>query len=346
VIEELRNLDCEVFIVDIGADIERALGLVEILAGGGEGATVMACSASAEPELLMRAMHAGAREFLAEPVPQTILAEALGRALLRHERSKNKKVAAKILIFAGAKGGAGTTMIATNFAVALTQEDSGKVVVVDLDVQLGEVALTLGLTPRFSILDAVQNLYRLDSDFVKGLLGRHTSGLSVLASPEQYASSTELSTGTERLFEILREDFAFVVVDAGPVAGNVENALLDRADTLYLVTERSIPSLRNARRMLTFLAGRERSPHLQIILNRFNSREAEIDESGAAKALGRPVDWKLPNDFPAVRTAENTGIPMVLKDSPISRVLRQMAKAACGKVAPLEKRSRPLLGIF
>ncbi len=345
-LEELRNLDCDVFIVDIGADIKQALGLIEILAASGEGATVMACSASAEPELLLRAMHAGAREFLVEPVQPTVLAEALARALLRREKSRTKKTAAKILLFAGAKGGAGTTMIATNFAVALTQEDSGKVVVVDLDVQLGEVALTLGLTPRFSILDAIQNIDRLDSDFVHSLLGHHNSGLSVLASPEQFVSFTKLSGGLERLVEILREDFAFVIVDAGPMVDNVENVLLDNADTLYLVTEQSIPSLRNARRMLTFLAGRERVPHLQVILNRFNSREEEIDESSAAKALGRPVDWKIPSDFSAVRTAENTGIPAVLKDSPISRVVRQMAKTACGKAALPEKKSKSLLGIF
>jgi pilus assembly protein CpaE len=291
-------------------------------------------------------MHAGAREFLAEPVPPPVLAEAIARSLERREKSKGTKAAAKILVFAGAKGGAGTTMIATNFAIALSQEDSGKVVMADLDIQLGEVAMNLGMQPQFSILDAVQNVDRLDSDFVQSILGRHNSGLSVLASPEQYASYTNLSDGLERLFEILREDFAFVVVDAGAVAGNVEKGLLDTADTLYLVTERSIPSLRNARRMLTFLAGRDRSPRLEVILNRFNSREAEIDEASAAKALGRPVDWKIPNDFPAVRTAENTGMPVVMKDSPISRVLRQMAKSACGKIPRQEKRSKPLLGLF
>ncbi|HYL38400.1 MAG TPA: AAA family ATPase [Bryobacteraceae bacterium] len=344
-LEELHNLDCDVFIVDIGADIERALGLIEVLANGREQATVMACSASGEPGLLLRAMRAGAREFLAEPVPPAVLAEALARALAR-KKSQNKKTAAKILAFAGAKGGAGTTMLATNFGIVLAQQDGGRVVVVDLDIQLGEVAMNLGLTPQFSVLDAVQNVDRLDSDFVQSLLCRHNSGLLVLASPEQYASFTKLSGGLERLFEILRESFDFVVVDGGSLAGSVENILLNLADTLYLVTERSIPSLRNARRMLTFLAGRERKPRLEVILNRFNSREAEIDEASAAKALGRPVDWKIPNDFPAVRTAENTGIPVALKDSPISQVLRQMATTACGRIPRPEKKSKSLLSFF
>jgi pilus assembly protein CpaE len=344
-VEELRALDCDVFVVDIGADIERALGVIESLAGGRDGVTVMACSASSEPGLLLRAMHAGAREFLGEPVPPAVLAEALARAMARREKTRNKSTGAKVLVFAGSKGGAGTTMIATNFAVALAQETSGKVVAIDLDIQLGEVALNLGLAPQFSILDAVHNMDRMDSDFVQSLLTRHNSGLAVLASPEQYSSFAKLSGGWERLLEILKEDFAFVVVDSGPVAGTLENALLDTAETLYLVTERSIPSLRNARRILTFLTGRERSPRLEVILNRYNSRESEIDEASAAKVLGRPVDWKIPNDFPAVRTAENSGIPVALKDSPISRVLRQMAKAACGKGPAFEKR-KPLLGIF
>jgi pilus assembly protein CpaE len=125
-----------------------------------------------------------------------------------------------------------------------------------------------------------------------------------------------------------------------------EETLIDLADTVYLVTEVSIPALRNARRRMSFMAGLERNPHVEIILNRFNAREIEIDENSATKALARPVDWKIPNDFPAVRTAENTGVPIAMKDSPISRVTQKMAVSAAGRPAQVKKKPKTLLGLF
>jgi pilus assembly protein CpaE len=277
-------------------------------------------------------------------VTSTIL-EALERSLNRREKSHQHAVG-KVLVFVGAKGGSGVTTVATNFAVALSKENAGKVVVVDMDVQLGEVALGLGLTPQFSVLDALRNEDRLDADFLMTLLARHTSGLAVLASPEQYTSYEPSSSSLLRLFGILRQEFAFAVVDAGTAAGGIEETLLDLADTVYLVTEVSIPALRNARRLMSFIAGRERNPHLEVILNRFNAKEIEIDETSATKALGRPVDWKIPNDFQSVRTAENTGVPLAMKASPITRVMDRMAVSAAGRPAPTVKKSKTLRGLF
>src|SRR6185503_3605129 len=235
--------------------------------------------------------------------------------------------------------------VATNFAIALTKQDAGKVVIVDMDLQLGEVALGLSLTPPFSLLDALKNEDRLDSDFLGSLLVRHTSGLTVLAAPEQYTSFDPLPSGVKKLFAILRRQFAFVVVDAGAARGDAEETLFDLADTVYLVTEVSIPALRNARRLLSYMAARERNPHVEVVLNRFNIRDVQIDENSTTKVLGRPVDWKIPNDFVSVRTAENTGVPLAMKDSPISRIVNKMATNASGK--PVQgKKSRNLLGMF
>ena len=345
-LEELMALDCDVFIVDLDTNVEQALGLIENICARDAAATVMASSRSGDGGLLIRSMRAGAREFLPEPLlPNTIL-EAVARARARREKSQHQTTIGKVLMFAGAKGGSGVTTVATNFAIALTKEDAGKVVLVDMDLQLGEVALGLGLTPQFSILDALKNEERLDADFLMSMLVRHTSGLAVLAAPEQYTSFDPLASSVERLFGILRHQFAFVVVDAGTAAGNAEETLLNLADTVYLVTEVSIPALRNARRLMSFMAGRERNPHVEVILNRFNAREIEIDENSATKALARPVDWKIPNDFPGVRTAENTGVPLAMKDSPISRVMHKMAINAAGKPAHPAKQAKTLRGLF
>ena len=344
-LEELMALDCDVFIVDLDANAEQALALIESICGRDAAATVMATSSGNDAGLLLRSMRAGAREFLPDPVLAKTVIEAVARTLARREKSQQQAQAGRILVFAGAKGGSGVTTVASNFAIALMKQNAGKVVILDMDLQLGEVALGLSLAPQFSVLDALKNEDRLDPDFLSSLLVRHTSGLAVLAAPEQYTSFGPFASGVKKLIAILRRQFAFVVVDTGTATGDAEEALFDLADTIYLVTQMSIPALRNARRLLSYMAGRERNPHLEVIINRFNAREFDIDENNTTKALGRPVDWKIPNDFPSVRTAENTGVPLAMKDSPISRVINKMAVDASGKPVP-DKKSKTLRGLF
>jgi pilus assembly protein CpaE len=344
-LEELMALGCNLFIVDLDTNVEQALALIEKICSHETAATVMATSARSDAGLLIRSMQAGAREFLPEPLVEKALTEAVARTLTRREKSQELAPAGKVLMFVGAKGGSGVTTIATNFSIALTKQNAGKVAIVDMDLQLGEVALGLNLTSPFSVVDALRNEERLDSDFLSGLLVRHTSGLTVLASPEQYTAFNPSPSGVKKLFTLLRRQFGIVVVDAGTASGHGEETLLDLADTVYLVTEASIPALRNARRVLSYMAGRDRNPHVEVVVNRFNGKEFAIDENSTTKALGRPVDWKIPNDFPSVRTAENTGVPLAMKDSPISRVMNKMAVSTCGKPL-LEKKGRKLLGLF
>jgi pilus assembly protein CpaE len=346
VLDELIETGCDVFIVELNANAAQALALIENICTRNSAATVMAYSSGPQSELLAQSMRAGAREFLTAPVVQSVMAEALAQALVRREKTRRQKAIGKIFVFAGAKGGAGTTTIATNFAIALADEGAGKVVVVDLDIYSGDVALALGLSPKFSILDALQNVARMDSVFLLSLLGKHTSGLSVLAASEPHTPVDILPSAVDRLLRIVRGEFAFVVVDAGPLGGPVTDVLYDLADTIFLITEASIPALRNARRILSLIAGRDRNSHPEVILNRFNSKEVDIDENSVAKALARPANWRIPNDFPAVRSAENAGIPLAMKNSAITRVLRQIAKAACGKPVDEEKKGRSLLSLF
>jgi pilus assembly protein CpaE len=279
--------------------------------------------------MVIRSMRAGAREFLTEPMAVATIADAFSRASARRQSVAVHQAAGKLLVFQGAKGGAGVTTLAINFAVALTKESAGDVVLVDMHPQLGEIALGLGIVPRFTINDALEHSSRLDADFLSTMLMRHESGLMVLASSDTYGTHRSLERGAEKLLRILREQFAFVVVDAGSCSGTIPDTLFEMSDTIYLVTEVNLPALRNARRLISWFAGKESD--LEVVLNRFNSRKVEIDEESTAKALSRPVDWNIPNDYMAVRGAQNLGTSFVMQDTPISRAVRQMAKGACSK---------------
>ena len=341
----LIDADYDIVVVDLDADPERALDVVEGVCSGNSSMTVMVSSSHANPELLVRCMRAGAREFLTEPLAADTIAEALVRASARRQETRRqKKTAGKVLVFVGAKGGSGATTVASNFAVALAKESGGKVALVDLDFQLGDTALALGITTQFSILDALENILRLDSDFLSTLLTKHDSGVSVLAAPDKFTSFHPSTNAVEKLLRIMRDDFAYVLVDAGAGLSDMYGTLFEIADTVYLVTQVNVPELRNSNRLITRYFNTAESAKLQVVLNRFTSRTIEIDENSISKALTQPVRWRLPNEYAIARRAQDAGAPLVLDNTAISRALIEMARAACGQPVQAGKKKR--FGLF
>ncbi len=334
---EIVRLNCDVAIVDLDDDAEQGITAIENICSRNPTMTVMVYSRHTDAALMRRSMHSGAREFLTEPLSPEAISEALTRAAAR--RPNREKATGKILVYLSAKAGVGVTTVATNFALALTKESGSKVVLADMDFQLGEVALGLGMTAAFSVVDALQNPARLDREFLYTLLLRHSSGLAVLAAPEEYDIFDPPAAGVARLFQILRREFDYVVVDAGTCAGQILETLIEIADTVYLVTEMSFPALRNSHRFISFLSGKDANRALEVVVNRSNSRQGDIGEDSAIKAMGRPINWRIPNGYAAARAAQDAGVPLAMENSPVTIVLTQMARTVCGK--PLTADRKP-----
>jgi pilus assembly protein CpaE len=333
----------DVIIVELDSDPEQALDLVEHICGIAS-ATVMVYSTSTDPELLVRCMRAGAREFLTHPIAPNSIAEALVRASVRRPAARvAKKAEGKLLVFMGAKGGSGVTTVAANFAVALARESGHSTVLVDLHLPFGDAALELGINAEFSTANALQNFGRLDANFLSKLVSKHSSGLSVLAAPDRYTPVRPSDEAVERLMAVTRQEFEYVVVDAGSDLGPGCKMLMEAASVVYLVTQVSITELRNSNRVISefFISS---SRKLEVVLNRFTPRSLSIDEENITKALTRTINWKIPNDYPAVRRAQDTATPLALTDSPISRVIRQMARSACELSPVAGKKKR--FGLF
>jgi pilus assembly protein CpaE len=334
----------DVVIVDLDSNPEYALDLVESVCTSGT-ATVMVYSAQADAELLVRCMRAGAREFLTLPLAPGAMDEALVRASVRRPAvSLTRKTIGRLLVFLGAKGGAGVTTLASNFAVSLAKESGKSTLLIDLDLPLGDAALGLGITAQYSTVNALQNFSRLDSTFLSTLLTKHSSGLSVLAAPGKFAQAPVSNEAVDKLLAVARQGFDYVVVDAGSRLDLAGTALFDESSTVYLVTQVGIAELRNSNRLVTeFFTGR--GPKLEIVINRYNPRSLEVDEEHITKALTRPAQWKIPNDYAAVRETQNTATPLTLGNSPISRTIRQMARSACGlPLNPEKKKGFKLFG--
>jgi pilus assembly protein CpaE len=199
----------------------------------------------------------------------------------------------------------------------------------------------LGIASTCSVVDALRNPTRLDRDFLATLLVRHDSGLDVLCSPKEFSFSAVPSrAAADRVFDFLRQQFDYLVIDAGPCNTAIQESLFEMADKLFLVTDLSFPAIRNAHRMTSYLSAKNGLRNLEVVLNRCDAAQGEIVEDHLRKAIGRAPDWKIPHGRDAAAHARNKGVPMVMENSPVSAALGRMAKAACGKPLTVPKPSR------
>jgi Flp pilus assembly CpaE family ATPase len=328
----------DVIIIDLDSMPEYALELVESICANGT-ATVMVYSVKADSELLVRCMRAGAREFLTLPFTHSTMAEALVRASARRPTARPlKKTGGRLMAFLGAKGGDGVTTLACNFAVSMAKESGQSTLLIDLDLPLGDAALNLGVVAEYSTINALQNAARLDSSFLSKLLVKHNSGVSVLAAPGKFPQFPATNDAIDRLLAVARQDFDNVVIDMGSRLDLMGTSLFKDGSTVYLVIQAGIAGLRNSNRLISqyFATG---IPKLEIVLNRYEPRTLGVDEEQITKALTRPAQWKIPNDYAAVRRMQTTAIPLALEDSPISRLIRQMTRTACGLPNVQEKKA-------
>jgi pilus assembly protein CpaE len=345
-VPKLVELDFDVIILDLDSDPETALDLIESLCVQGT-STVMVYSSRADSELMIRCMRAGAREFLTLPFTPGTVAEAMVRASVRRVPARppsTKKPDGKLYAFFGAKGGAGVTTLASNFALSVARESAQKTLLIDLDVPFGDVALGLGLNASYSIADALQNFARLDANFLSRLLISHESGLSVLAAPGKVSKVEVTSEAVNRLMSVARQEFEHVVVDTGSRLDLTSTALFEPDATVFLVAQVGISELRNSNRFISEYFAAD-FPKLEVVLNRFSGSSMGIDEEHITRALTRRAQWKIPEDHATMRKMQATAAPLVLNDSSISRSIRQMARAACGVTAEPEKKKK-IIGLF
>ena len=188
------------------------------------------------------------------------------------------------------------------------------------------------------MVSALENYKRLDSSFLASLIEKHSSGLSVLAAPSELAPTHISDDAIDRLLEAARENFDYVVVDAGSRLDLQSTRVFDRSATIFLVTQIGVAELRNSNRLIARLTAAG-GPKLEVVLNRYDPKNLEIAEEHIARALTRQPDWKIPNNYAAVRRMQNTAVSLMQDDSEISQAIRQMVSSISGQpVVEVKKR--------
>jgi pilus assembly protein CpaE len=240
--------------------------------------------------------------------------------------------------------------VAVNCAVELARTSKRPTAIVDLKPCLGEVALFLGVRPRYTVLDAIENLHRLDRDFLKELMSRHKSGLDILAASEQFDRPGAQDAGAvEELLRVLTKLYDYVVIDAGNIINSCAIAALYAADTVFLIANPDVPSIRNAQRLVDRVrqlgAGSER---IKVILNRMTEHHL-IGPKQIETALGYGIHQAFASDYPTVSNALNSGVPLTLSNhselaAQFGNFTKQLLGQEAGKAEP--ERRRSFLGIL
>ena len=314
-VQRLRENAPELVVVDLEDDPDLGVKFIQFLSDNGGNQRVIAAGPALEPGLLLAAMRAGISDYLPKPVTPEGLAEALQRATAQLGRATGgSRKPGQVFTFFSSKGGSGSTSIAVNTAIVLHRLTGKRTLLVDLDLELGEVALVLGAAPRFNFVDMVQNFHRMDSGLLASYIEQHPSGVHLLSAPLQPERS-EVVNGEEirRILHFLRQHYDYLVVDAPKSFSPVTFAAIDQSDAVFVVANLDLPSLRNIQRGLPMLkrALPRGEEQIQLVVNRFQD-EGDITLADVERILGLKVYARVSNDYESVINAINTGKPVVL----------------------------------
>jgi pilus assembly protein CpaE len=361
-----------VILMDINMPDMDGITATEIISNTVPESPIIMMSVQGEQDYLRRSMLAGAREFLVKPFSADELINSIRHVheLEKVRRARYAPVApaapaggptvnaatgrdnGKIITFFSPKGGVGRTTIATNLAVALHQITNKPVVLVDGSLPFGDIAVILNMSPKAkTIADLIGSFETADSDVVESILVQHSTGIKVMLAPPT-PESTELITGAhiKHVLEILRERYAYIVVDTWPSFQEQVITMLDVADVILTLMTLEITSLKNVRVFMEVVEklGYDEAK-VQLVANR-NDSSGGIKASDVEASLGRKIPHTIVSDGRTLVLAVNRGVPFVIshRDSQVAKDIFALAqKIAVTETAPAAagKQAQPRGGL-
>jgi len=333
----------QIVFIDLSENIDLGLETIEKITYKNKNCVILVSSEDVNTDLVLKAMRAGAREFLPKPVMIEDLSTSLKKAKLLLENNEGNTVGQIISVFSN-KGGIGKTTIATNLALKIAEISDKRVCLVDLNLQLGDVTTFLDVTPSFDISYVVTHLSRIDESFLLSSLEKYKDKeLYILADPPNVEQAEEISSeDITSVLSMLKEMFAYVIVDTSSSFDIKTLTCLDISDTIILVSMVNLPSIRNCQRCMDLFQRLEyKSDKIKLIVNRFNEDE-EISINDVEDALGHEVFWKIPNSYFSVMSAINKGVPIstIDPDSNIDVSFTELAAKLSDSVIILNSASK------
>lgn len=290
-----------------------------------------------DPDLMRKAMRAGARDFLAEPCTEVELRGAVENILV-DEESRARRMFGRITAVINAKGGSGATFIASSIAHLLKTRAKQRVTLVDLDFQFPSLSLQLDIRPKLSLLDALQAIEGLDPVALEGYVGRHKNGLGLLSpSVDQMVLPGEVKPDdVKRLIALASQSFDHIVCDLPRLIDPVNVVALEMAQTVVLVVQQTLAHIRDAKRLKRILLSdlEISSDRIAVVVNRYDPK-SRLKLPDLKNTLEVQSLYLIRNDFENVDAAINLGVPIHehATNSAVAKSLTMLAD----HVAHLEK---------
>lgn len=303
--------DKSIFIVDLSNNVSEKLDLILKISNNCPNCKILALSDSPSVDLIIKIMRAGAREFIPVPLIKNEFFEAINKIINQFEEPKKINKCKIISVFSN-KGGIGKTSLAANLALELSKITKENVALIDMNFQMGDITTFLDLKPSFNISYMLENIDKINEMFLLSTLEKYkNSSLYILADPPYFKQADNIQPKQiSKLFNTLKETFSYIIVDAEASFDGKNIAALDNSDMILLVTVANLPALRNTQRCLELFEklGYDKEK-TQIVINRYMEND-EIKDTDVEKVLSKSIYWKIPNNYFAIMSAINKGVPV------------------------------------
>jgi len=288
---------------------------------------------------MLEAMRMGVNEWVAEPDKL----DELDAALHRVARAVTKPMMGRAIAVLGAKGGVGTTTVAVNLATALQRASQRPALLMDLHLAHGDAAVFMGVDPRFSVLDAIENIHRLDETYLKGLVVPTAAGPDLLGSSNRPLQGAVEAMRVRSLIDFATSAYRYVVLDC-PRADATMVEAIDAASNVVVVVNQELATLKSASRIATDLRMRCGPDRVRLAISRFDPH-SDISQADVERVMGSPVRYVFPSDYRAAVAALNRGEPLFVQNhSQLADTFDQFARDLGG--LPPKAREAVRTGLF
>ena len=301
---------------------------------------VLLVVAQLDPALMLEAMRAGVNECVVAPITLPEL-----QAVIKRLQKTAPTTSGDVFAFIGAKGGVGATTVAVNVATSLAKSSPESTLLIDLNMACGDAAVFLGEEPRFSVMDALENVHRLDAAFFRGLVVRSKSGLDLLGASGRPMPGPVDAARIRAVLEFSSQTRRYTVLDVPRSDPAVLDAL-EVATQIVIVANQELATVRSASRMAATLRQRYGQHRLNLVLTR-TDRQAEIGHEDVQRAVGLEVRHTFPSDYRLALYAMNKGRPVVLDNhNQLSGAFSTFARELGGIAGAAEEPKRRTGSVF
>lgn len=332
-VQKVKSLEPDIVLMDVNMPKLNGIAATEKILLDNPGVAVIFLSVQGEAEYLRKAMLAGARDYLVKPFSGDELLETIKRVYqMENKRIKPEKKQPvrnskpQVITIFGTKGGVGKTTIAVNTAVQLAQTKK-KVVMVDLDLQFGDISVFLNLAPKRTIAELAQEGGEPDIDLIESYMIPHLSGIKILPAPGRPEYAELITAGQiENIITVLKDHYDYVVIDTPPIFNDTNLTALDLSSQIFLVLSLDLATIKNVKLSLELMQTLHHIGKTKLILNR-DSEDMGIKINNAEETLEFLIAAQLPSDGKVCISALNKGIPFVLSE-PNAKISQAIGKVS------------------